>query len=394
MERVVSRAASTFLVLMTVWPDLAGADVVRLKNGNALEGTISAADERQVTIELPDLGAMVVNRAEIAAIEQAAPSGDEGVAAPTGTASPVSDEALEVFVRSERSVRLPYPKGWHVQERADRHPYTVTTSPDPLPPRTGTPTILELRKYYHASRTTGLKAAAGEQLIESYLETFRRQGARITDRHDATVQGVPALEIEARAVGSKSATHLLLVLAVKDNTLAVLYCQSPAGTFDAQRGFFDAAAERFAPFSTDASQSDSAQLDLESKRITEQALIELKSGNVADAMSRLQQALRANPGDLMVRMAYGSLQLDVGLQKSEPQRTAFLQRAEAELQQAVAWLEVEADPADVPALAQAYFMLGEVEARGRNDAVKARTLYEKSLTVYPQHHGAKQALGR
>ena len=389
----MSRVASTLLVLLAVWPALAGADVVRLKNGNMLEGTISAADERQVTIELPDLGALVVDRADIAAIERAAPAGDDG-AVPAEPLAPVGDAALDVFVRPERSVRFPYPKGWHVQERADRHPYTVTASPEPLPPRMDVSTILELRKYYHASRTTGIRPAAGEQLLDVYLEQFRQQGARITDRRDAAVQGVPALKVEVRVVGSKSASRILLVLAVKDDTLAVLYCQAPTSKFSAQLGFFDAAAERIAPFSADASQSDNAGLDLESKRLAAQAMAALESGNATDAIDRLQQALRANPGDIMTRMAYGSLQLDVALQNAEPQRSTLLQRAEAELERAAEWLQAEAAPADAPALAQTYFMLGEVEARGRNDAAKARALYEKALSVFPAHPGAKQALGR
>jgi hypothetical protein len=388
------RAAAVLCLLAAGLPASAGADVVRLKNGNALEGEITASDERQVTIQIPDVGALMVDRADIAAIEQTAPSGAAEDAAPAEAGPPVGEEALDVFARPERSVRLSYPKGWHVQERADRHPYTVTTSPDPLPPRTGTPTILELRKYYHASRTTGLKAATGGQLLEGYVEKFRAQGARITDRSGVTVQGAPGLRVEAHTASAQSSTRILLVLAVTDDTLAALYCQAPASTFESQRGLFEAAAGRFEPFSTDPAQPDNTVMDAESKRFAAKALDSLKAQHVTEAMNQLQQALRANPGDVATRTTYGSLQLDVALQERQPQRSALIQRAEAELRQVAGWLEAQAAPADAAALAQVYFLLGTVESRGRNDAAKGKALYEKALNLYPEHPGAKRALGR
>lgn len=375
-------------------PAPAGADVVRLKNGNVLEGEVTASDERQVTIQIPDVGALTVNRADIAAIEQTVPSGVGEGAVPAEAGPPAVDEVLDVFARPDRSVRLPYPKGWHVQEHADRHPYVVTTSPDPLPPRTDAPTILELRKYYHASRTTGVKAATGEQLLEGHLEKFRAQGARITDRTAITVQGAPGLRAEARIASATSSIRLLLVLAEKDDTLAVLYCQAPASTFESQRRIFESAAGRFEPFSADPAQSDNAAIDLEGKHLTAQALALLKAQNVAEAVGRLQQGLRANPGDIAMRVAYGSLELDVALQKSEPQRASLVRRAEAELRQAAEWLERQANPGNAPMLAQTYFLLGEVASRGRNDAAKAKPFYEKALSADPQHPGAKRALGR
>lgn len=392
-------AAALLLLLTAANPGPADADVVRLKNGNTLEGDITAADERQVTIEIPDVGKLVVDRAEIASIEQDADSAGGGEdenapAPPSQDVQTAAEEELAVFIRPERSVRLWYPKGWQMQERADRHPYTVTASPDTLPPSTDNPTILEVRKYYHASRTTGVKGGTDTQFLEGYLAKFREQGARITDRQETGLQGVPALRVEARAAGAKGASRILLVVAVKRDTLVVLYCQAPVGAFDEQQRFFEAAAERLEPFSTDPVASDNDALDLEGTRFAEQALAAVKTGNVTEAITRLQTALRANPGDTATRIAYSSLQLDLGLQQREPQRSAFLQRADAELHQVSEWLETQANPADAPALAQAYFLLGEVEARGRNNRDKAAAFYRKALSANPQHPGAKRALGR
>ena len=385
--------SALFVVLLAAsGPRSASADTLRLKNGNTLEGTITSRDDRHVTIELPDLGALVVDRAEIAAIEQPPPA--EAPPQPGSAPAAVSGETLDWFGRPERDVRLAYPKGWNVLDRMDRHPYTVTASPDPLPPTSGAPTVLELRKYYHASRTAGVKPDARDRLLESYLDKLREQGARIGDRWAVTVQGVPGIAVEARRVGAKSVSRLLLVLAAKDDVLAVVYGQAPSAAFDAQRPLFLAAAERVAPFSADPANPDNTRLDAESRTLTEQALMAIKNGSAADAVGKMQTALRANPGDMVGRVAYGSLLLDLGLQEREPQRGASLARAEAELRQAAEWMEAERDPAKAPALAQVYFLMGELEARGRSDPANAKTLYERALEVLPTHPGAKKALGR
>ena len=72
----MSRTVVLLLLLTASGPGPADADVVRLKNGNTLEGTITAADERQVTIEIPDVGKLVVERAEIAELQQTAGSSE------------------------------------------------------------------------------------------------------------------------------------------------------------------------------------------------------------------------------------------------------------------------------------------------------------------------------
>jgi hypothetical protein len=380
------------LILWWLSGGTAAGDTLRLKNGNVLEGTITKQDERQVTIELPDVGAMVVERADIAALEDA----DNG--APAGSAlqpaAPVNPDDLALFERPERDVRLSYPKVWHLKDRLDRHPYTVTITPKPFDPSARDFTVLELRKFYHASRTLGLKADSEAELLELFLRKFREKGAQLLDQHPVQVQGVTGQRMEARVAGPKSVIRMLVLVAVKDDALASLYCHAPAADFERFRGFFEAAAERWAPFAAAQGQSDNARLDAESARLTQGAVEAVQRRDETSAVSRLQEALRANPGDIATRAAYGSLLFDLALAKQDPQRGAALARAEAELQSVVEWLEALGDPQQAPALAQAYFLLGEIQSRGRNRPEQAKPLYKKALAAHPAHEGAKRALSR
>lgn len=379
------------LALLLLWqlPGLALADTLRLKNGNVLEGTITQRDERQVTIELPDIGALAVDRADIAAIEEAKEADAPASGQAPAPAQPVSQDQLALFERTERDVRFWYPKGWHVQDRLDRHPYNVTVSPKPFDPSARNLVVVELTKYYHVSRTLGLKAANDAELAESFLRKFRERGAQILEQRPVQVQGVAGTRAEARAASTRAVSRLLIVAAAKDDTLAWLYAQAPAAEFEQYRGFFEAAAERLAPFASGT--TDNERIDAESARRMAAAMQAVERGNADSAISRMQEALRINPGDAIMRVSYGSLLLDLGLQKRDPQ---LLARSEAELGQVIEWLEPLADPRQAPTLAQAYFILGELARQGGNQPDRAKRLYEKALAVHPAHEGAKRALGR
>ena len=63
----ISTAANLTLV------SLGFADTIHLRNGNTFEGTISASDDKQVTIDIPGAGQLTLEKAEIASIATSSP---------------------------------------------------------------------------------------------------------------------------------------------------------------------------------------------------------------------------------------------------------------------------------------------------------------------------------
>ena len=51
-----------------------GQDLVRLKNGNEIEGTITAQNDKEITIDVPGVGAITLTRADIASIAKRTPN--------------------------------------------------------------------------------------------------------------------------------------------------------------------------------------------------------------------------------------------------------------------------------------------------------------------------------
>lgn len=55
-----------------LYAEVAAADLIRLKNGNTIEGDVTSSDKHQVTADVSGLGKMTLQREEIASIEGAA----------------------------------------------------------------------------------------------------------------------------------------------------------------------------------------------------------------------------------------------------------------------------------------------------------------------------------
>ena len=102
--KYISRAfpASIILALciFAILAPQAGATdaVVRLKNGNTLEGTIVSEDDREVMLDIPGAGKITFTRAEIASIALKTPAQDEPARAVTNLteAAPIQDRQAEV----------------------------------------------------------------------------------------------------------------------------------------------------------------------------------------------------------------------------------------------------------------------------------------------------------
>ena len=99
------RARALACLAAWAWTGTVQADVIRLKNGNTLDGTVVQMNEHEVVIEVPGLGQMSVTRAEIAAIEQApvdAPAEGDEVHAYVSWQD-VSDQAVRFYQRRQFS---------------------------------------------------------------------------------------------------------------------------------------------------------------------------------------------------------------------------------------------------------------------------------------------------
>lgn len=70
-------------------------NVIRLKNGNAIEGTVRTANDKEILLDVNGIGSLTLSRGEIAAIDGALPSAEmENAGYPAHVASPLSGPGL------------------------------------------------------------------------------------------------------------------------------------------------------------------------------------------------------------------------------------------------------------------------------------------------------------
>ncbi len=385
-------------MLLAFVPD-ATAETIRLKNGNELIGTIEQSDERTVTVRVPEVGTLTLSRSEIVSI--GAGNGEaEPTTAPAPSSPPSEAPELALFKSPSRSVRLWYPKGWHVLESKDQYPYLVTVEPTPPNPdlTAMTPTTIELFKFYHVSLTMAFGRGTPREVLEQYIKTLPSLGGggTILAQRTLTVQGAPAQLIEMQAKDPRGTIPLqmFILASVKDDVLASLYCQAPAAEFETHRRLYEAVARRVEPFSTNPNQPDNAALDGESAQLGLEALTLLKAGKPEGVVERFERAIRMNPADASTRMNYGSVLMTVAKNQTGQTREAMLARAEQEFRLAATLFEMAGPLQQVaPFIAQAYFLLGEIAHYGRDNRTQAKALYEQALRYY-RHPGAEQALKR
>ena len=128
-------------LLSTMCPSVCLAKIIRLRNGNSVEGTIVDTNEREVLIKVPGLGTLTFSPAEIASIEE-----DESLPPPTAPPKPPA----------RRTAGDPPPA-------ADAQPAAPSTPEKPEPP----PCIVEARLIQSIDWRLRLKygALSGEVLF-------------------------------------------------------------------------------------------------------------------------------------------------------------------------------------------------------------------------------------
>jgi tetratricopeptide (TPR) repeat protein len=383
---------------------LALAGEIELKNGRVLEGDVVASDGRTVTIDIPEVGALTISRAEIRAIDGHPLSETEPVPVTRANSSDAArnaqaDDRWETFQNRKRGVKIAYPRGWHVLETADRFPYMVTIEPTPPSPdlAAATPTVIELFKYYHLATMTTFGRGDPAEVLERYVSDVlptSGPGATVMQQRPASVQGVPARLVELRASDPRNQVplRLMVLAAVKRDVLVSLFCQAPEAEFEQHRAMCDEVVRRVRPFSSDAAQSDNEQLDAETNELMQQAHRAFQAGDMRTAVGACERALRINPGEPLVHMNYGSLLLEAG--KREPAgkgQDAVLGRAWQELDAANRLFGIVGSAKDAPVRSQILFLLGQIAQHARKNPKAAREYYEEALKLF-DHGGAKQAL--
>ena len=304
---------------------------------------------------------------------------------------------LAVFESAERSVRLSYPEGWSVTERAEQFPYVVTAKPQPLDdqPRAGTAPAVELFKYYHASASVGLDArGSDDRILKRALEIFERAGVRALVQEPVEVQGALGRLIEAEGADPDGAARrILLLLAVKDDVLAALSCRAPVWEFASLRALYHETARRLEPFSRDPARSDNAAWDRQTATLENDGIVALQNGETDVFIERFEQAKRLNPGNPTHAMNYGSLLYTLGEEATSEQAAVLFEHAKEELRRALALFDTWGDTQMVaPLKSQTLYVLGGI-ARRQGERRQARAYLEEAMRTYP-HPEAQDALKR
>ena len=89
------------IVAGTLLPAVAAADVIRLKNGNTLQGEVEATNEQEVTVHIPGAGRLTLKKEEIVSIEKTSTeerSQDSSKARRADGASPASSYIKSVVI--------------------------------------------------------------------------------------------------------------------------------------------------------------------------------------------------------------------------------------------------------------------------------------------------------
>lgn len=145
-----------------------------------------------------------------------------------------------------------------------------------------------------------------------------------------------------------------------------------------------------APVVQAAVSSPQTRLDADAKEAKAVELID--AGRMDEGLAQLQEALALDPTPQR-HFNYGSILFGNGVAEFKKgaidHAKKILLHAQDELDKAVKSFDHEADKL---AVGQAYFLMGEMQAKAFADTTKAKTYYQQAVTV-ANHAAAKAALG-
>ena len=132
----------------------------------------------------------------------------------------------------------------------------------------------------------------------------------------------------------------------------------------------------------------------DANELTNQAVQAMNSGKADEALALLKRAAELSPADPEKHMNYASILFSKGAQLHQASKAdeakPMLQEAEEILKKALTLFSE--DPKSDPLKAQVYFLLGDLFNHAKGDKKQAKEYYQKSLNLYSEHGGARQAL--
>ncbi len=313
-----------------------------------------------------------------------------------------SEPEMETFTVSDRAVNVVYPKGWRAAELREQHPYAVAFVP--AEDKTGTGGInIRVLKYYHASASLDLPAPSPgmktpEQLLDKYSSRFiEGTKGKVLKQETASIRNAEGQLLEMEIADDSGASiRALMLIAVKEDVLAVLGCQAPAGRFENYRGAFEAAIRKSEIFSVDPNVSDNKALDEETENIWMTAQGALQTRMPSAVIQSLNHAVRINPAHAAIHVIYGNLLWQSSQGASKEGRDMMVQDAEEHLLLARNILDVyiASDPGMNPFMSRTYFLLAEIAEKERGDLEYAKMFYKAALKYSPDDTEAQEALKR
>ncbi|HTY44785.1 MAG TPA: tetratricopeptide repeat protein [Patescibacteria group bacterium] len=119
----------------------------------------------------------------------------------------------------------------------------------------------------------------------------------------------------------------------------------------------------------------------------------IKEGKLNEGLELLKQTTVLEPEKPDWHMDYGSILFNIGAQLFQKGNTEtakpILQESERQLLLAT---DLFVKSTDSAMKAQCFYLLGEIYRHVINDKEKAKSFYQQSLALYPQHAGALEAL--
>ena len=284
--------------------------------------------------------------------KETAPAASSAVAAHEPEPSRDDSGSWERFTSASRALAIDYPNGWHKLEKTQQFPYVVTIKPTPpsADANTMAPTVIEVFKYYHASRTLPFAKGTSEEILEKFLTevlpSTGQPGTRLVKQEPITVQSVPGRVAELQGKDPRGDTELqiMVMASIKDDVLVALFCQSPQGEFAAMRAVCEHVIRTVEPFSADPKVTDNILMDEESGRLGNDALAALQVGDGNRMVEAFEEAIRINPGYPVSHLNYGSILMTLAKEQQADESGTLLDRAEEELKQAVRLFEQSGDP--------------------------------------------------
>jgi tetratricopeptide (TPR) repeat protein len=125
----------------------------------------------------------------------------------------------------------------------------------------------------------------------------------------------------------------------------------------------------------------------------QKGMVLIKEGKLNEGLELLKQTTALEPEKPDWHMNYGSILFTIGAQLFQKGNAETAKPILQESERQLLWAaDLFTKSADNSMKAQCFYLLGDIYWHVVNDKEKAKSFYQKSLALYPQHAGALEAL--